>query len=219
MRTRRELRAVRPELSSVRPQLRNLEVLERVFLPKDHDLYQAHVLDPTGDRLLLLEWSGDHDLPTSGLQVWRATSVRDPRSTVGWELIFSIEPQRKAGYVLIGAPGSMSREPSDASSAFFTGFGDVTGDARSDLAIQQWNFGSGGCGMVRVMENTTNGLEEIFRREDCDHRAQIRNGRLAYISALWPKGCRSAHGCGRRTTIMEWAGSTWDVVKVKRTFF
>lgn len=214
---KRRLRSLRDEISGARPKLRNLNVMDSAFLPPRLELYQAHVLDPKHDRLLLLEWVDDRSMQRTGLQIWRPTL--DDRSVVGWDLIFRIDPHPVQGRVSIGAPGAMTDEVSDASAAFFTGFGDVTGDGHSDVAIQLWNSGSGGCGVVRVMQNTTGVMREIFRRMDCDHRAQIHGSGLIYTSAIYPKGCRSAHGCGRKTTWLEWNGSRWDVLKVRRKVF
>ncbi len=212
---KRELRDVRRKLAPQKIRLGNLEVLETAFIAPGQDLYQAHILDPEDAQLLLLEWADDKAIGTAGLQIWSSSST----TPTSWELAFAIEPHPRAAYVSIGPPTATRRESSDANSAFFTAFGDVTGDGRSDVAIQQWNSGSGGCGVVRVLENSTRGLSEIFRRDDCDHRAQIRGGQLVYSTSFAPRGCRAAHGCGTKETTMRWAGTDWEVVDVARSVF
>jgi hypothetical protein len=117
----------------------------------------------------------------------------------------------------IGSPSSPVVEGSDASYVTFREARDMTGDGYPDLAITQQNYGSGGCGVVRLVDGRT--FTELFRRDGCDHGLDLRKHVLMYSKATYPRGCQMAHGCGSKDVWMKWNGAGWDVVDVARSVY
>lgn len=225
-RWRSRAKDLRPRLLVQKLRSRQLRDLFGALAPPRSRLGQTRLVAGPDRDLLIVEWNQERvsgeALPRSGLQVWslmgRPTAAATWRAS-DWQLIYAMGPDPGAGVMLVGPPDAQLRESSDASSAWLAAVGDVTGDGMPDLAIQQWNSGSGGCGVVRVLENSTSGLNEIFRRDDCDHSISLGQGLLEYTTAIWPKGCRTAHGCGSKDVMMRWNGIGWETVDVARSVY
>jgi hypothetical protein len=170
--------------------------------------------------LVVVQWRDEGGFSRWGVHVWRISSASsipaDWRATQ-WDLIYAIDPHETS--VAIGPPESQVVEDSDNRLTQVLDIGDLTGDGLRDLVVQGWNGGTGGCGVSRVLENGSEALREIFRRDDCELLLEASRGNLKLTDAIYPKGCSQAHGCGRLTTLLHWDGSSWTQVARHREVY
>jgi hypothetical protein len=222
---------LRPRLEASRLRKRQLSPLRRALAPNTGTLAWAQLVKGPAHDLLIVAWRvsriGPHLLPRSGLEIWRLSDAwpldQDDSVATTWQMIYSIEPRPTrddSGTLIAGPPGSRIDLPSYSSTAFIADVGDVTHDGMPDLAIQDWGTGTGGCGVIRVLDNAPSGLREIFNRDDCDHHIYIKAGSIGYRTAYSPPRCRpAAHGCGWERSWMRWNGSSWETTKVRRKVY
>lgn len=210
-------------LYGARLELRRRNPAAAALVPTGREVLETKLLEGGAYDLLAVSWRGGGGAVVSGLDVWRVGRDADPSARRLWEVVYVAEPHPSydgavPGYVLHGPPTSPRREETDsgATSVHIAAVGDATGDGLEDLAIQQFGQGSGGCGAVKLLQNTGGGLREIYHREDCNHGIRIERGRLVRDRAAHPRGCDQIHGCGSRSTWMRWTGSSWTVTKVER---
>ena len=92
-----------------------------------------------------------------------------------------------------------------------TQFGDVTGDGRSDLLLEQ-SMGSGACGWRRIVATYGRRTRELYRRHACDSFA-IRDGALVVASGVYTP--HDAHCCPTftRATWLRWDGRRLRAVR------
>ena len=224
---------LRPRLEALRHRTGQLRGLKQAFSPHRGTLASARLVAGSAHDLLAVTWRvekyGPQFASRSGLEIWRLSdrSSLDLRGSIAtkWELVYSIQPRPALdenpvnSYLLSGPLGQQTREESFSTSVFIADVGDITHDGMPDLAIQDSGSGSGGCGAVRVLDNSASGMREIFHRSNCDHHIYIKTGSIGYRTAYSPPGCSSAHGCGWKRTWMRWNGSSWDVTNVRRKLY
>lgn len=222
-RHRKRADALAERLYGARLDLRRRNPAAAALVPPGREVFETKLLAGGEYDLLAVSWRDGGGAVVSGLDVWRVRRDADPSARRLSELVYVVEPHPSydgavSGYVLHGPPTSPRREPADpgTTSVHIAAVGDATGDGFEDLAIQQFGQGSGGCGAVKLLQNTGAGLREVYHREDCNHGIEIRRGRLVRSRAAHPPGCDHIHGCGSRSTWMRWTGSSWTVTKVER---
>lgn len=203
-RWRERYRSLRWDLIDARRAVRQLRGLATAVAPARGPAWFSTVVRSVDEtRLLVVGWG-------TALQVWRLPPPDEASSAIGWRLVYEVVPDAEGVSVTNG--GIETRIPFPADGVGFTTAHDLTDDGLRDLVVQAGTSGTGGCGIVWILENGTT-LDEIFRREDCEHFVSAKRGLLVYDDAREPRWCRFVHGCGRKTTWLRWDGASWDVVR------
>lgn len=207
---------LRPRLEALRFRSESIASLHRTLVPAGATMNSARRIRGDGVDLLIVTWSrddpDDHLHAGGGMRIYQIDED-------GLSFVFEAHPNDQQTHLIVGPPHALQFEESTSSGVFLVDSGDVTGDGMPDLAIQDWNHGTGGCGAVRVLETSAAGLHQIFHRADCDHHIYIKASSIGYRTALSPPGCSSAHGCGWKRTWMRWNGSAWEVTNVRRKLY
>ncbi|MFN2588287.1 MAG: hypothetical protein ABR613_09255 [Actinomycetota bacterium] len=217
----RKANALESRLYGARLGLQRIRPVADALVPPGREVSQVNLLRGALYDLLVVDWNeGLETITLSGIDVWRVPRTAERRGR--WELVYIAEPHPsfeldRPSYVLSGPPTSPTREEVEFIQMIDSAdAGDATGDGLEDLAIREMGPGSGGCGYVKLLRNTGDTLQEVYRHEDCDHGLAIKRGHLVLGQSWHPPGCDHIHGCGRRGTWMRWTGSAWVVTKVTR---
>ena len=222
---RRELRRRGWAVEKLRLRLKEIAPVESRFVPPGAKVTGFHNVPTGSGELAVVSWAtGEYsDRDRAGLFVWSSAETEETslgrlvRGT-SWDLIYTIDIRPVKGHgatarVAAGPPASQVVQPSHADRAGLNEAGDVTGDGVPDLLTMEGNSGTGGCGRWRVLENEGSSVREIFSIEDCELSIAIKRGALRIDSAIYGKGCKSIHGCGRRRTSLRWNGVDFAEVR------
>lgn len=195
--------------------------------PADATIDYLEVIPQRGARpaQIVVRWQrgGESNHPNdTGILVWMAKELFEPMRSaldadVKWRMRFEIYlPVLRSGFQRVGPPGAQHRRKPDAASLGF-GLGDVTGDGYPEILAIEDTHGSGGCAIYRVLTAVDEAILEIFKRFNCEGPIEIVRGMLRIDTAIYPKGCDYAHGCGSKRTFLRWNGSSWDRVSTRIT--
>ena len=195
------------ELNARRAELRRLHGLRSVFAPRPGSVWMARLLASVDDTGLLVVGLNHK------VQIWRLA----PADAAGairaqWWLVYEITATGTSSTIRTSA--GLTTDPFAIAGVGTAATGDLTNDGLPDIVIHGTNTGTGGCGVVRVLENGAD-LRQIYRRADCENFVDVEDGLLVYSDAREPKWCKLVHGCGTRTTWRRWDGSSWDVVRTR----
>ena len=167
------------------------------------------------------EFVDDQDPPVRGVALWE---IRRHLGTGGcrWRLSYEIRERYTTTTGLrtkLGPPGRTRTERvSGGSGAYGFSFdaGDATGDGTPDILVFQGGWGSGGCGIWRLLSRDGPSIRQSFRRETCDATMAIRQpGILMLKAAVFEPG--DSHCCPSsfRRTLLRWTPSGWTPLTIQ----
>lgn len=176
--------------------------------------------------LLVAEWGrgsqepfDDENPPIRGIVVWQRVG-RVGEGECAWRLAYEIRERFEVATGLrttLGPPDRPKTEILDGGGAY--GFtledGDATGDGAMDVLVFQGGWGSGGCGVWRLLARDGPHIRQLFRRQTCDTSVTIRPPGLTVKAAVFRE--EDSHCCPSsfRRTLLAWTGTGWAPVTIE----